>query len=240
MRRRQRGECVRVHLELLTLSAKCVAFAARREPQRTTKNILELTITGKIETIPIIPNALIAANCYGMCPIPTCKTQIFGGSDRERVGYVGHGKTIVREVKKQLDNLNEAFPAMAKAWEQKLPAINIYAISVAPRGEDRTRENENRLVWESFIVLQDNQAKDEQQQRAFTSNLLYSKDDTKKFINICDENFGEEGTPAWWRISRKARAAPEPKAMPRHSAGSGQPCVPPSTSSSAHTTGRAP
>ena len=129
---------------------------------------------------------------------------------------------------------------MAKAWEQNLPAINIYAVSVAPRGEDRTRENENRLVWESFIVLQENQVADERQQRAFTNNLLYSKDDTKKLIDIFDENFGEGGAPAWWRISGKARAAPEPKAMPKRSAGSGQPGVTPNASSSGDTTGRAP
>ena len=50
------------HLELLTLSAKYVAFAARREPQCTAKNILELTITGKIKMNPAIPDALFAAS----------------------------------------------------------------------------------------------------------------------------------------------------------------------------------
>ena len=117
---------------------------------------------------------------------------------------------------------------MAKAWEMKLPAINMYAISVAPRGEDRTKEEANRLTWESFIVLQDNQTADEQQQQAFINNLLYSRDSTKKFIDIFDEDFGEEGVPAWWRISGEAQPAPEPKAMPKPSAGSEQPGAQPS------------
>ena len=38
---RRNHECVQKHLELLTLSAKYVAFAARRKPQCTAKNILE-------------------------------------------------------------------------------------------------------------------------------------------------------------------------------------------------------
>ena len=82
---------------------------------------------------------------------------------------------------------------MAKAWESKLRAINMYAISVAPRGEDRAKETANRLLWESFIVVQDNQTADDQQQRAFIKNLLYSKNGTKKFIDIFDENFGLRG-----------------------------------------------
>ena len=93
-------------------------------------------------------------------------------------------KTIIRDVDAQLNNLNKVSPVMAKAWEMKLPAINMYAISVAPRGEDRAKEDANRLTWESFIVLQDNQTADEQQQRAFINNLLYSRDSTKKFIYI--------------------------------------------------------
>ena len=86
-------------------------------------------------------------------------------------------------------------------------------------------------------MIQDNQTAHEQQQRAFINNLLHSKDGTKKFIDIFDEDFGEEGIPAWWRISGKAHAAPEPKAMPKPSAGSEQHGVPPSASSSSDTTG---
>ena len=87
-------------------------------------------------------------------------------------------------------------------------------------------------------MIQDNQTADTQQQRA---NLLYSKDGTKKFIDIFDENFGEEEiTPAWWRISGKAHVAPKSKAMPKSSAGSEQQGVPPTASSSSDTTGRAP
>ena len=56
--------------------------------------------------------------------------------------------TIVKEVDAQLNDLNKAFPVMAKAWESKPPAINMYAISVAPRGEDRAKETTNRLLWE--------------------------------------------------------------------------------------------
>ena len=211
---RRNHECVQIH-------------------RRTIKNILELTIAGKIRQIPIIPRCLdCCVNCYGMCPIPTCKTQTdLWGSDRERVGYVGGDKTIVREVEAQLNNLNKAFP---KAWESKLPAINMYAISVAPRGEDRTREIANRLMWESFIVLQDNQTKDEQQQRAFTNNLLYSKDDTKKLIDVFDENFGEEGTSQGKRTlpqsPRRCRGlAPEVSSLMFHQA-----------RASGDTTGRAP
>ena len=63
---------------------------------------------------------------------------------------------IVKKVDAQLNNLNKAFPVMAKAWESKLPVINMYAISVAPRGEG-AKEVANRLMWESFIVIQDNQ-----------------------------------------------------------------------------------
>ena len=127
--------------------------------------------------------------------------------------------SIIRNVDAQLNNLNKVFPVMAKAWEMKLPAINMYAICVAPHGEDHAKEGANRLTWESFIVLQDNQTADEQQQRAFINNLLYSKNSTKKFIDIFDEDFGEERVPAWWRISGKAQPAPEPKAMPKPSAG---------------------
>ena len=76
--------------------------------------------------------------------------EIFGGSDRERMGYVGGDKTIIKDGDEQLNNLNKIFPVMAKAWESRLPAINMYAISVAPRGEDRTQEEANRLTWESF------------------------------------------------------------------------------------------
>ena len=35
--------------------------------------------------------------------------------------------------------------------------INVYAISVAPHGEDGSNEVANRLMWESFIVPQENQ-----------------------------------------------------------------------------------
>ena len=191
-------------------------FAARRKPQCTAKNILELTITGKIKKNPIIPDALIAASIAMGCVLflHARLREIFGGSDRERMEHVGGDKTIIRDVDAQLNNLNKVFPVMAKAWEMKLPAINVYAIPVAPRGEDRTNEEANRLTWESFIVLQDNQTADEQQQRAFITNLLYSRDSAKKFIDIFDEDFGEEGEPAWWRISGGAQPAPEPKAMP--------------------------
>ena len=189
---------------------------------------------------PHHPRCLVrCVYCYGMRLIPTCKTrEIFGGNDRERIEYVGGDKTIIRDVDAQLNNLNKVFPVMAKAWEMKLPAINMYAISVAPRGEDRAKEDANRLTWESFIVLQDNQTADEQQQRAFMNSLLYSKDSTKKFIDIFDEDFGEEGVPAWWRISGKAQPAPE--AMPKPSAGSEQPGAQPSASSSDDAAGRAP
>ena len=123
--------------------------------------------------------------------------EMFGGNDRERIGHVGGDKTIIKDV----DAQKTVFLVMAKAWEVKLPAIKMYAISVAPRGEDRTKEEANRLTWESFIVLQDNQTANEQQQRAFINNLLYSRDSMKKFIDVFDEDFGEEGVPAWWRIS---------------------------------------
>ena len=58
--------------------------------------------------------------------------EIFGGNDRERIGYVGGDKTIIKDVDEQLNNLNKVFPVMAKAWESKFPAINMCAISVAP------------------------------------------------------------------------------------------------------------
>ena len=138
---------------LHTLSAKYVAFAARREPRCTTKNILELTITGKIKQVPIIPDALIAASMGCVLFLHARLREIFGGSDRERRQYVGGDMTIVREVDAQLNDLNKAFPVMAKAWESKLPAINMYAISVAPRSEDRAKETTNRLLRESFIVI---------------------------------------------------------------------------------------
>ena len=201
---------------------------------RTTKNILELTITGKIKQLPIIPDALITASIAIRCDLflHARLRQIFGGNDRERKEYIGGDMTIVREVDAQLNDLNKAFPVMAKAWESKLPAINMYAVSVAPRGEDRAKETANRLLWESFI--------DSDSGQPSRNNLLYSKDDTKKFIDIFDEIFGEEETPAWWRISGKARVAPKSKAMPESSAGSEQQGVPPSASSSSDTTGRAP
>ena len=63
------------------------------------------------------------------------------------------------------------------------------AISVAPRGEDRTQEEANRLTWESFIVLQESKTADEQQHRAFINNLLYSRDGNKKFIDVLNEDF---------------------------------------------------
>ena len=62
--------------------------------------------------------------------------EIFEGNDRERMEYVGGDKTI-RNVDAPNNNLNKVFPVMAKAWKLKLPAINMCAISVAPRGEDR-------------------------------------------------------------------------------------------------------
>ena len=151
-----------------------------------------------------IVNHLSQQEClmkWNDCCVPARLREIFGGNVRERMEYVGGDKTIVRDVDAQLNNLNKAFPVIAKAWETKLLAINMCAISVAPRGEDRVKEAANRLTWESFIVLQDNQPADEQQQRAFINNLLYSKNGTKKFIDVFDENFGEEGVPAWWRIS---------------------------------------
>ena len=95
-------------------------------------------------------------------------------------------------------------------------------------------------MCESFIVLQDAQSTDVQQQRTFFNNLLYSKDDIKKFIDILSEDFGKEETPAWWRISGGAKATRKPKSMPRSSTSSEQPGVPPSASSSSGTTGRAP
>ena len=200
---RRNHEYVRKHLELLVISAKYVAFAARREPPCTAKNILELTITGKIKKIATIPDALFAASIAMGCVIflHARLREIFGGTDREQMGYVGGDKNIIEEVEAQLNNLNKVFPVMAKAWKTMLPAINMYDISVAPRGEDRTKEEANRLTWESFIVLQDNQTADEHQQQTFINNLLYSRDSTKKFIDVFDEDFGEEGIPAWWRIS---------------------------------------
>ena len=74
-------ECVQKQQELLTLSTKYVAFAARREPQRTTKNILELTITGKMKQIPIVPDALIAASIAMGC--------VLFLHARQRMEYVG-------------------------------------------------------------------------------------------------------------------------------------------------------
>ena len=239
---RRNHEYVRKHLELLAISAKYGAFAARREPLCTAKNILELTITGKIKKIATIPDALFAASIAMGCVIflHARLREIFGGTDRERMGYVGGDKNIIKEVDAQLNNLNKVFPIMAKAWETMLPAINMYVISVAPRGEDRTKEEANRLTWESFIVLQDHQTADEHQQRTFINNLLYSRDSTKKFIDVFDEDFGEEGVPAWWRISGETPPAPEPKAMPKPSAGSEQPGIQPSASSSGDSIGRAP
>ena len=212
------------HQELLTHSAKYVVFAARREPQCTTKNILELTITGKIKQIPIVPNALIAASIAMGCVLfrHARLREIFGGNDRERMEYVGGDKTIVRDVDAQLNNLNKAFPVKAKVWESK-------------RGEDRTKETANRLLWESFIVLQDNQAADEQQQRAFIPQRWHQE--VHQYLR---RGFRRRGVPAWWRISGKTHAAPEPKARPNPSAGSEQHGVPPSASSSSDTTGRAP
>ena len=238
---RRNHEYVQKHLELLAVSAKYVAFAARREPLCTAKNILELTITGKIKMIPTIPDALYAASiamgCVLVLLLHARLREIFGGNDRERMGYVGGDKTTIKDVGEQL---NKVFPVMAKAWESKLPAINMCAISVAPRGEDRAKEEANRLMWESFIVLQENQTADEQQQRAFINNLMYSRDGNKKFIDVFNEDFGEEGVPAWWRISGETPPAPEPKAMPKPSAGSEQPGAQPSASSSDDPTGRAP
>ena len=112
------------HLELLTLSAKHVAFAARREPPCTAKNILELTITGKIKMIPTIPDALFAASIAMGCVLfrHARLREIFGGNDRERMEYVGGDKTIIRDVDAQLNNLNKVFPVTAKAWEMTLHA----------------------------------------------------------------------------------------------------------------------
>ena len=64
---RRNHEYVQKHLELLAISAKYVAFAARREPLCTAKNILELTITGKIKMITTIPDALYAASIAMGC-----------------------------------------------------------------------------------------------------------------------------------------------------------------------------
>ena len=153
--------------------------------------------------------------------------------------YVGGDKTIVRDVDAQLNNLNKAFPVMAKVWETKLPAINMYAISVAPRGEDRVREAANRLTWESFIVLQDNQAADEQQQRAFINNLLAVLQRWHQEVHrYLRRGFRRRSGTSM--VENLAHAAPEPKAMPKPSAGSEQHGVPPSASSSSDTTGRAP
>ena len=219
------------HQELLNLSAKYVAFAATREPRCTIKNVLELTITGKIKQIPIIPDALIAASIALGCVLflHARLKEIFGGSDRERVGYVGGDKTIVRELKHN----STTSTRRSLSWQKRGSRSSRPSTCTPFLLRRAAKETANRLLWESFIVLWDNQTTDEQHQRAFTSNLLYSKDDTKKFIDIFDENFGEEGTPAWWRISGKAHVAPEPKAMPK-------PGVPPSASSSGDTTGRAP
>ena len=169
----------------------------RSEPRCTTKNILELTIARKINQLPIIPDALLAASiAMGCVSFRHARLrEIFAGSDRERREHIGGDMTIIREVDAQLNDLNKAFPVIAKAWELKLPAINMCAISVAPRGEDRAKETTNRLLWESFIVIQDNQTADTQQQRVFINNFLYSKDGTKKFIDIFDENFGEDTPP---------------------------------------------
>ena len=239
---RRNHEYVQKHLELLAISAKYVAFAARREPLCTAKNILELTITGKIKMIPTIPDALYAASiAMGRVLFLHARLRkIFGGNDRERMGYVGGDKTIIKDVDEQLNNRNKIFPVMAKAWESKLPAINMCAISVAPRGEDRAQEEANRLTWESFIVLQESKTADEQQHRAFINNLLYSRDGSKKFVDILNEDFGEEEVPAWWRISGETPPVPEPKATPKPSAGSEQPGAQPSACSSDDPAGRAP
>ena len=162
---RRNLECVQKHRDLLTLSAKYVAFAARRDPRCTTKNILELTTTGKLQHLPRSPDALMAASIAMGCVLflHARLRGIFGGSDRERreyIGNVGNDMAIVKEVGAQLNDLNKAFPVMARARESKLPAIDMYAISVAPRGEDRAKETANRLTWESFIVIQDNQTTD--------------------------------------------------------------------------------
>ena len=88
--------------------------------------------------------------------------------------------------------------------------------------------------------MQESKTADEKQHRAFINNLLYSRDGNKKFINILNEDFGEEGVPAWWRISGETPPVPEPKAMPKPSAGSEQPGAQPSASSNDDPTGRAP
>ena len=76
---RRNHEYVRKHLELLTISAKYVAFAARREPLCTAKDILELTITGKIKMIPTIPAK------YGRCS-PTTR-QMWSRSLAKKADY---------------------------------------------------------------------------------------------------------------------------------------------------------
>ena len=50
---RRNIECVQKQRDFLTLSAKYVAFAARRDPPRTTKNILEMTIAGKVQRVKV-------------------------------------------------------------------------------------------------------------------------------------------------------------------------------------------
>ena len=136
--------------------------------------------------------------------------------------------TIVNGVESQLNIINTVFPIMTKVWESKLPAINVYAISAAPHGEDRSNEVANRLMWESFIVLQEAQSTDVQQQRTFINNLLHPKDDVKKFIDILSVS-------AWWRIAGGAKPP-----SPSPSTGGEQPGVPPSASASSGATGRAP
>ena len=231
---RRNHEYVRNHLELLTLSAKYVAFAARREPLCTAKNILELTITGKIKMIPTLPDALFAASiAMGRVLFLHARLrEIFGGNDRERMEYVGGDKTIIRDVDAQLNNLNKVFPGNEATRHQHVRHIRCTAWRRSYQGR-----SESLNVG---IVHRDNQTADEQQQRAFINNLLYSRDCTKKFIDIFDEDFGEEGVPAWWRISGEAQPAPEPKAMPKPSAGSEQPGAQPSANSSDDATGRAP
>ena len=101
---RRNHECVQKHQELLTLSAKYVAFAARREPQCTTKNILELTIARKIRRSPSSPTpCLLRLLLWDVFYSYMQDSERSLGNDRERMEYVGGDKTIVREVDAQLN-----------------------------------------------------------------------------------------------------------------------------------------
>ena len=170
-----------------------------------------MTFNGKADEVSDTSDALIAASLAMGCVLFILwgLRAVFGKDDRNRRTHVGKDVSILNEAPSHLNSIGRVrcFPSCPGSG---------CAISIAPRGQDRINECENRNLWRT-VLGEEIQFADTNGQNNLRRNLLFTTDEQQQFFHILKEEFGDAETPAWWRISEGSRRAPQPKSMPQPS-----------------------